>query len=231
MIGLVTQGSQDQLTGIAGWAVDVMEKLGGPGAGAIVALENLFPPIPSEVVLPLAGFTASQGKMTLVGAIFWTTLGSVVGALLLYGIGAWLGRDRLLRVVDWMPGVDVADVEKAEAWFDRHGKSAVFLGRMVPLIRSLISIPAGLERMPIGLFTLLTAIGSLIWNSVLIGAGYALGDQWGKVEGYVKYLQYAVIAAILVLLVAFVVKKLRKRHQGVADVVPDPYGKDESHDL
>lgn len=138
-----------------------------PGAGLLVALENLFPPLPSEVILPLAGFTASQGNFSLAGAIFWTTLGSVIGAIALYWIGVALGRRRLRVIVDKMPLVDLDDLDRTEDWFNRHGKATVFFGRMIPIFRSLISIPAGIERMSFLLFVALTAAGSLIWNSVL----------------------------------------------------------------
>ena len=136
------------LGGVADWAVSVMETIGAPGAGLAIALENLFPPLPSEVILPLAGFTASQGNFSLVAALIWTTLGSVIGAWALYGLGAWLGRRRMRALVSKVPLVDLEDVDKVEAWFNRHGAKAVFFGRMIPIFRSLISIPAGIERMP-----------------------------------------------------------------------------------
>jgi len=186
-----------ELGGVAGWAVDLMERLGAPGAGLAVALENLFPPLPSEIILPLAGFTASQGSFTVTGALFWTTLGSVLGALALYGIGAALGRERMYRIWAHVPLVKTEDLERTEAWFARHGRKAVFFGRMVPIFRSLISVPAGIERMPVAQFLGLTLAGSLIWNSVFVTAGYLLGEQWYRVEEYVGVLQYAVIAAVV----------------------------------
>ena len=125
-------------TGIAGWAVGLMESLGGPGAGLAIALENLFPPLPSEVILPLAGFTASRGDMSLAEALFWTTLGSLVGAVALYLVGRALGRDRVRAIAARLPLVKLADVDRTEAWFHRHGRKAVFLGRMIPIFRSLI---------------------------------------------------------------------------------------------
>ncbi|GLZ81544.1 hypothetical protein Afil01_63510 [Actinorhabdospora filicis] len=195
--------------GIAAWAVDLMDKLGGPGAGLAIALENLFPPLPSEVILPLAGFTASQGKLTLAGALIWTTLGSVVGAVALYLIGAWLGRDRVRAIAAKLPLIKLSDVDKTEAWFQRHGRKAVFLGRMIPIFRSLISIPAGVSRMPLPVFLLYTAIGSLIWNSVLVLAGFYLGESWDLVETYVGVLSKVVIVAVVIAFVWFVVARLR----------------------
>lgn len=199
-----------ELTGVAAWAVGVMETLGGPGAALIIALENLFPPIPSEVILPLAGFTASQGGFTLTGAILWTTLGSVVGALLIYGVGAVLGRDRFRALWDRLPLVRLEDLDRAEEWFDRHGSKAVFLGRMLPLIRSLISIPAGMERMALHVFLPLTAAGSLIWNTLFIVAGYQLGQNWHVVDRYADIFQALVVVVVLSLVGWFVVRRVRE---------------------
>jgi len=206
-----------QLTGVAGWAVDLMERLGGPGAGLAIALENLFPPLPSEVILPLAGFTASRGDFTIWEAVLWTTLGSVVGAVVLYGIGAALGRRRTRALAVRMPLIDVADIDKAEAWFDQHGGLAVFLGRMVPIFRSFISVPAGIQRMPLLTFILLTTAGSAIWNTVFVLAGYLLGEQWHRVEPYVGTFQAVVIIAVVVALAYFVTSRLvraRKASRG-----------------
>ncbi|MFC4139676.1 DedA family protein [Microbacterium bovistercoris] len=206
--------STEQLGTIAEWAMSLMERLGSVGAGIAVALENLFPPIPSEIILPLAGFTARRGSLVLWEVLLWTTIGSVIGALLLYGLGAWLGPQRLRRIVDRMPLMKVTDVDRAEAWFARHGGKAVFLGRMVPIVRSLISIPAGIERMPLPRFLLLTAGGSAIWNSIFVLAGYFLGANWHLVEQYADLWQYVVIAAVGVAAAAFVVMRLRERAQG-----------------
>jgi membrane protein DedA with SNARE-associated domain len=210
-----------QMDGIVGWVVDLMEALGAPGVGLAIALENLFPPLPSEVFLPLAGFAAARGDLSLVAAIVWTTIGSVVGAVFLYGLGAALGRQRLRAIVDRMPLVDVADVDKAEEWFARHGPKAVFFGRMVPLVRSLISVPAGVERMSFVLFLLLTAAGSLIWNSVFVLLGYALGENWHLVEGYAGILSRVVLVAIVVAVVVFVVRRIRRRRAG-EQAAPEP---------
>ncbi|MGC5614841.1 DedA family protein [Georgenia sp. Z1491] len=205
------------LTGIAGWAVSMMESLGGFGAALLIAIENLFPPIPSEIILPLAGFTASQGQtFGLVEVIIWCTAGSVFGAYALYGVGALLGRERTRAIMNWLPLVDVEDVTKTENWFDKHGHWTVLLGRCLPIFRSLISIPAGITRMSLLMFGLLTTIGSLVWNTVLILAGYYLGENWDVVEEYTSWLQYVVIAAVLLLLVWFVVAHLRKRRARAA---------------
>lgn len=202
--------SAENLNAIAAWAVSLMETLGGPGAGLAIALENLFPPLPSEIILPLAGFTAHQGSLTLVSVLIWTTIGSIVGALALYGLGAWLGRRRLFAIADRMPLIKVEDVERAEAWFQRHGSKAVFFGRMIPIFRSLISIPAGIERMPLLRFTALTAAGSAIWNTIFVLAGYLLGANWHIVEDYAGIFQKLVIAAVVIAAAAWIVLRVRQ---------------------
>ncbi|TMR93814.1 DedA family protein [Nonomuraea basaltis] len=193
------------------WLVGLMETLGAPGAGLAIALENLFPPLPSEVILPLAGFTASRGDMGLLDVLVCTTLGSVIGALTLYWIGALLGRDRVLAIAAKLPLVKASDIEKTEAWFGRHGRKTVFFGRMIPLFRSLISVPAGVERMPLPTFTLLTTVGSLIWNTAFVLAGYFLGENWSLVETYVGIGSNVVIALVVAAVLVFVGVRLAER--------------------
>lgn len=218
-VGFVTvDPMNDDLGGIAGWAVSLMEAIGGPGAGIAVAAENFFPPLPSEIILPLAGFTASQGGMTLFSALFWTTAGSVVGALVLYWLGIRLGRDRMYAIVARIPFVGTEDLAKAEDWFDRHGRSAVFFGRMIPVVRSGISIPAGVARMPLAQFVAYTALGSLIWNSIFVLAGFFLGENWHLVENYASVFQYVVIGAAIALIAYFVTKKVKSRRAKANDV-------------
>ncbi|MCM0676826.1 DedA family protein [Micromonospora phytophila] len=223
--------------GLVGYITGLVERLGGPGAGLAVALENLFPPIPSEVILPLAGFVAGQGRMSVVGAIFWTTLGSLVGALALYWIGAALGRERMRAIVERLPLVKLSDVDRTEEWFLKHGVKAVFFGRMIPIFRSLISIPAGVERMPVRTFVVYTTLGSLIWNTTFVMAGYLLGDNWHLVEGYVGVLQNVVIVACVAGLGWFVVSRVIRARRLAAEPVeqappvpqahrtPDPTGR------
>ena len=187
--------------------VSLVGALGAPGVGIAVAAENLFPPIPSEVILPSAGFAAASGSMGLVSAIVWATIGSVVGALALYALGAWFGRARFYSLASKIPFVKEADIERAEAWFVRRGPLAVLLGRVVPVVRSLISIPAGIERMKLLPFTLYTATGSALWNSVLIGAGYALGANWAIVEEWISRYQLIVFGLAGIALVVWMVRK------------------------
>ncbi|XMN05844.1 DedA family protein [Streptomyces griseobrunneus] len=197
--------------GIAGWATGLVETFGGPGAGFAIALENLFPPLPSEIILPLTGFAASQGVLSLASALFWTTLGSVVGALALYTIGAVFGRERMHALWAKLPLVKASDLVRTEAWFARHGTKAVLLGRMVPVFRSLISVPAGVERMPLPVFVGLTTAGSLVWNTLLVMAGYWLGDRWDVVGTYVGLLSKVVLGLAALALIFYVVMRVRGR--------------------
>jgi membrane protein DedA with SNARE-associated domain len=199
---------------VSEWAVAMMERLGGPGAGLAIALENLFPPLPSEVILPLAGFAASRGDLHYLAAVIWTTVGSLVGAWALYGIGAALGPDRTRSLMVRLPLVQGSDIDKADAFFDRHGGKAVFFGRMVPVFRSFISIPAGVRRMSVIRFSVLTLVGSGIWNVGFVTAGYFLGRQWHLVERYTDILSKIVIGAVIVAVIMFVVRRLLARRSG-----------------
>lgn len=201
--------SESILTQIADWAVTLMDLIGAPGAGLAVALENLFPPIPSEVILPLAGLAASRGSFTLAEALLWTTVGSVVGAYLLYALGALLGAGRLRRIAERVPLLHAADVDRTVAWFHRHGRWAVFFGRMLPVFRSLISIPAGVSRMPLWQFGLMTMAGSFLWNTIFILAGYFLGENWHVVERYASILQYVVLVALALGILWFILRRVQ----------------------
>jgi membrane protein DedA with SNARE-associated domain len=221
----VGEAAADNLNAVADWAIGLIELLGAPGVAVAIAAENLFPPLPSELILPVAGFAASKGNLGLIEVIIWATIGSVVGALALYGVGAWLGRDRMRKLLVKVPLISVDDVNKTEAWFDKHGRATVFFGRMIPIFRSLISIPAGVTRMSMWRFIPLTAAGSLIWNTIFIVAGFYLGENWEIVEEYADVFQTIVIAAILLALVVFVVRRvnvLRRRRDGKIDDVGEP---------
>ena len=181
------------------WVTDVIEGFGYPGVALLVALENLFPPIPSEAILPLAGFLAGRGRFWLPAVLLAATAGSVLGALVLYALGRRLGEDRLRALVDrhgrWLTlGGD--DLDRARDWFERHGPAVVCFGRLVPVVRSLVSVPAGVQRMPPGRFVLYTALGSGLWNGALIGVGWAFGDQWERAQGYAELVQYAALALL-----------------------------------
>jgi len=189
----------------------IVDTLGYLGVGALVALENLFPPIPSEVVLPLAGFVTARGESSFLGMVGAATIGSLVGALILYGLAAAIGPVRLQRLVtrygSWFR-LEVVDVERAEQWFDRRAGTAVLVGRCVPLIRSLISIPAGFRRMPLPKFIAYTSIGSAVWNVTLIGAGNLLGENWESAGRPVDLLQGLVILALVVSVVWYLWRRV-----------------------
>lgn len=165
-------------------------------------LDNVFPPIPSELVMPLAGFAAARGQISLVGIILAGTAGSLTGALIWYGVGRWLGHERLLRFAArhgrWLT-LNPAEVERASAWFVRHGGSAVFLGRMIPGVRSLISVPAGVAGMPLVPFLAYSTVGSAIWTSLLATAGYRLGADYRAVAGFIEPIGNGVLILALAL--------------------------------
>lgn len=197
--------------GFIGWVLSLIDTMGEIGVGLAVLIENFFPPIPSEAILPGAGFLAYDGRMSFWWALVAATLGSVVGAWVWYGLGAALGRRRTRRIFEKMPLVDAEDFDKAEAFFDRWGGLAVLLGRCVPIVRSFISVPAGIERMSLVVFTAYTTLGSLVWNGIWIGLGFAFGpaiepvlEQWSGV------LSKIVVGVILALLAWFVVARLRR---------------------
>ncbi|MER7798206.1 DedA family protein [Microbacterium sp. NPDC096154] len=190
--------------------VSLMDVIGPYGVGVAIAAENLFPPIPSEAILPLAGLSASRGSFALWEAILWATVGSVVGALVLYGIGRLFGLDRLRRIAGRLPLVKVEDVDRTVDWFHRHGGKAVFFGRFVPIFRSLISIPAGVVKMPVWHFVLLTGLGSLIWNTIFVLVGWFLGEQWHIVEQYMDVFQNIVIVAVVLAVAWFVFIRVRE---------------------
>lgn len=214
---------------LANWVQDVINQFGYIGVALLVVIENVFPPIPSEIVLPFAGFVAQQSASTdtlnaaqsdtsVVGMMIAATIGSVIGALILYAIAAAIGPERLRVFVErfgrWF-GVKPNDLVRAEAWFDKRSAVAVLVGRCVPLIRSIVSIPAGFRRMKLTSFVVLTAIGSAVWNIALIGTGAVLGDQWERVGEYVGVFQWLVIGAILILLVRFVLTRVKRRRSSI----------------
>jgi membrane protein DedA with SNARE-associated domain len=187
--------------GITGWLLDLVDKLGAVGVGLTIFIETVIPPIPSEAVLGLAGANIRAGRMSVVPVIVLATLGSIAGAAFFYAIGAALGPKRSHAFLDRLPLVETQDVDKTFAWFENHGRSAVFFGRMVPIVRSFVSVPAGVVRMPFLQFIVYTAGGSLIWNSVLIGLGVAAGDF---IEKNLHYLDYVVVV-VVVLAVAWMI--------------------------
>ncbi|MDG4784777.1 DedA family protein [Micromonospora sp. WMMD1102] len=200
-----------QVGGLTGWIAGVIDSLGVPGVGLLVALENIIPPVPSELVLAMAGYLAGDGRMNVVLVAISATAGSVLGAMLLYWLGAALGEDRLKRWLDRIPLVDLDDLERADRWFERYGSWAVLFGRMIPVVRSLVSIPAGANHMPVGRFLALTTLGSGLWNAIFVGLGYSLGSRWQQIDRYAGYFDYALLAVFAVMIGLWVVKKVRRR--------------------
>ena len=199
------------------WIASLIDAIGPWGVGLLMLLENVFPPIPSELIMPLAGFLAAQGKMGMVAAVLAGTLGSLAGATVWYAIGRAVGADRLRRWAEthgrWMT-VSPEDIDKAESWFERYGSYAVFFGRLVPAVRTLISVPAGLARMPLLPFLFWSGLGSLMWTSLLAAAGYILQARYHQVEVWVDPLSTAVVVAVVLIYVWRVAtwKRRRTRH-------------------
>lgn len=186
--------------------------MGYPGLVLIIYLENVFPPIPSDVVLPLAGFTSATTSMTLAGAILATTSGSLLGATTLYYAGYWLGEERVRRFAGRFGKYltfEEAEIDRSLTWFRRHGSIVVMLARFVPVFRSLISIPAGMSGMPLGRFLIFTAIGAGAWNTGLISTGYLLGANWELVVGWLDQYQLAMLSANSILFIGFAMYRVR----------------------
>lgn len=194
---------------LADRATELIDRLGYVGLTLLMTAENLFPPIPSEVVLPLAGAQVQRGLLSFTGALVAATLGSLIGALALYGVGRLGGRSLVLRYGRVLR-ITPASLDRAEAWFGRYGASVVLCGRLVPGARSLVSVPAGMARMPLGRFCALTTLGSVAWNALLIAAGQALGANWDRVGTVIGPLSGAVLAA-LALAGAFLVVRAWRR--------------------
>ncbi|MGY1744800.1 DedA family protein [Blastococcus sp. SYSU D00695] len=207
--------------GITAWLLDLVDTLGPVGVGFSILLETVIPPIPSEAVLGAAGVLIDTPLDFLLVVLF-ATLGSVLGAIFFYYVGRALGPRRSHAFLDRLPLVETEDVDKTFAWFERHGRAAVFFGRMVPIVRSFISVPAGVVRMPLGQFLLYTAGGSLIWNTLLVTLGWLARDF---IEANLHYLDYVVVAVVVLAVAWFVWKKatgrLRRPPNAGADLPAD----------
>lgn len=191
------------------WATSVIDSIGLIGVAFLVALENVFPPIPSELILLLTGFNVSESRFDFVSGVIAATVGSVVGAYFLYAIGRLLDDERMekfLAGIGRFVGLKKSDVHKGFVWFERYGNYVVLFGRMIPVVRSVVSIPAGGDKMPLLKFTLLTAAGSLVWNIAWVAAGWGLGDQWEKAGKWGDYLQYGVVAVVGIGLVVLIIR-------------------------
>jgi membrane protein DedA with SNARE-associated domain len=194
------------------WVQDVLVQGSYPLLTALLVLENLFPPIPSEVVLPFAGALVERGTMGFAGAVLAATVGSLVGALVLYAVGRYGGRPLLYRYERVFRLTD-EQLDRADAWFDQRGWWIVLFGRLIPGVRSIVSIPAGASEMPIGMFVGLTTLGSLAWNVALIGTGWMLGSNWEDASAFVARYQTVVVALVALAVVAGALLLLRRRRR------------------
>jgi membrane protein DedA with SNARE-associated domain len=199
---------------MAEWVTQIMTSLGYWGIGLLMFLENLFPPIPSELIMPLAGFTIAQGKMTFVPALAAGVIGTMLGALPWFYLGRYLGEDRLKnwlnRYGKWL-GISGEEIDKTQRWFYRHGTKAVFFGRFVPGIRTLISLPAGFSDMRFPQFLIYSTLGTLGWTFLLTYAGFLLGNNYTLVEEYVGPLAKIALGIVLLVFAAWLIQHQRKR--------------------
>jgi membrane protein DedA with SNARE-associated domain len=201
---------------IIAWATGVIDTLGYIGLMFLIALETLVPPIPSELILPLAGYRSATGKFEFYLMVIAATAGSLLGSSIIYGIGRWAGDKRIEGWIDrygkWLV-ITREDLAKSRRWFERYGTPAVIIARVIPGMRSIISLPAGLTGMPYGKFALLTVLGSAFWNIALIGAGYFLGNNWDQVEVWLDPISPVIYAAIILAVVGFIAKRLWDRRR------------------
>lgn len=197
-----------------GWIIEAIRGMGVWGVGLMMFLENVFPPIPSEVVMPLAGYLSAQNGISFAGAVAAGTVGSLAGAALWYAVGRRVSEERLCRWVErhgiWL-AMEPRDVRRAREFFERHGRAGVLFGRLLPVVRTLISVPAGFARMPPVPFLLYSAAGTLAWTAALAWAGRALGQLFGEVDRFLGYLTWTVLALAVVAYVHRVAKLKRAR--------------------
>lgn len=183
------------------------------GIGLLMFAENLFPPIPSELIMPLAGFTVAQNKMSFVPAVLAGVIGTILGAFPWYYAGKLVGEERLKGLADkygkWIT-VSSQDIDKAQRWFARYGNKAVFFGRLVPGVRTLISLPAGMSNMPLAPFVLYSTLGTTLWVMILTFLGYVLGDNYTLVDEYLAPVSKIVLVALIVAFIVWVVRKRQK---------------------
>ena len=200
--------------------IEIMNNFGYLGVFLLIAIENVFPPIPSEVILLFGGFMTTFSDMNIVGVIIASTLGSVLGAIILYYIGKILNKDRLKKIITSKPGkilrLKPEDIDKADEWFDTKGNKTVFFCRFVPIIRSLISIPAGMSEMPMKKFLLYTAAGSLIWNAALTIAGSIVGENWTNIVDIMDQYSHIILILLIIIFVIAVIIFYKKRKKSNA---------------
>lgn len=192
----------------------IVNKFGYLGIGILMAIENIFPPIPSEGVLTFGGFATTYTELTTIGVIFTSTIGSVIGAIFLYYVGKLMTKEKMENFIDGKYGkmlkLKKDDVRKGYKWFNKHGYKAVFIGRFVPIIRSIISVPAGASKMDMKKFLILTTLGTIIWNTILVNIGSMLGSAWNNIEEYMNRYTLIILAVIPIVFIVYLVRKKRK---------------------
>ncbi len=194
--------------------IKIMNKFGYLGVFSLIAIENIFPPIPSEVILLFGGFMTTYTKLNVIGVIIASTLGSLLGAIILYYIGKILNKDRLKKIIKGKTGkilrLKASDIDKADNWFDTKGNKTVFFCRFIPILRSLISIPAGMSEMEMPKFLIYTIIGSAIWNSVLTILGSIVGEKWETILDIFDKYSHLTLVALIILFIIFVIIYFKK---------------------
>mgnify|MGYP001624332434 FL=1 len=197
------------------FVISIMNQFGYFGIFFLIFIENIFPPIPSEVVLLFGGFMTTYSKLNLFGMIIFSTLGSTVGAIVLYYIGKILNKERLKKIVSGKIGkvlrLKASDIEKADKWFDAKGNKTVFFCRFIPVVRSLISIPAGMSEMIMSKFLIYTITGSLIWNTVLLFVGSKVGENWKKIEQVMSQYSHIILIILIIAFIGFVIYHFSKK--------------------
>ena len=201
---------------VAAWIQELIAAIGYPGIVIVMAIENIFPPIPSELVLPFAGALSAKGEMNFWAAVAAGTAGSLIGAIVLYAVG-YLAREAGVRSLVARYGkflfISEKDLDRAAEWFERYGEAIIFFGRLIPLVRSIISVPAGYTRMNPVRFIIYTILGTTLWNLILAYAGRLLGENWEEILAFMETYQYATLAVIAIAVVSFVTWRIIKRHQ------------------
>lgn len=197
------------------WIVTIIDRFGYLGVALLIAIENIFPPIPSELILTFGGFLTTVSGLKVWGVILFATIGSVAGAVVLYGLGRFLDPVRWEHWLDGKPGkllhLKKEDIHRAHAWFQKRGRLTVFFCRFIPVVRSLISIPAGMSRMGFGIFLLLTTVGTALWNTALVYLGVFFGASWEVAAGYMNTYSLIGTVCLLVILCVFAILFYRKR--------------------
>lgn len=201
---------------LTAWIIGIMERLGYLGIALLMFLDNVFPPIPSEIIMPSAGYSASQGSLTLIGVILAGSLGSMLAAALLYWIGYQFSHAAIFRFVDRYGKylfIKSDDVKKSLAWFEQYGHRIVFFGRMVPAVRSLISVPAGMSRMPFWKFMLFSSLGTIIWTTFLACVGFYFGENQALMQQIFSQVGYVILGIVLLIIAVIFYRRWQRKHK------------------